>query len=142
MPLATAAAKDQGKVPSTSISRSGTPAAARMPATVRSSVQSAAVSPRSGWSGRSNIHRPSVPAGTKTSMSSRVDDHVQGVAIGGDVPGEVGTEHRAQVSALVAEDLDVQPGQAPDGAVGAVGADDPARLDGLVRAHGRLARGR
>ena len=70
MPLATAAAKDQGKVPSTSISRSGTPAAARMPATVRSSVHSAAVSPRSGWSGRSNIHRPSVPAGTKTSMSS------------------------------------------------------------------------
>ena len=69
--LATAAAKDQGKLPSTSISRSGTPAAARMPATVRSSVHPSALSPRSGCSGRSNIHRPSVPAGTKTSMSSR-----------------------------------------------------------------------
>ena len=54
------------------------------------------------------------------------------------MPGEVSTEHRAQVSALVTEDLDVQPRQAPDRAVGAVGADDPPRLDGLVRGMGGL----
>ena len=134
MPLATAAAKDQGKVPSTSISRSGTPAAARI------AGDRALLGPIGGGLAALGVertveHPPTIGAGRHEDRACpRVEDHVQRVSIGGDVPCEVSTEHGAQVSALVTEDLDVQPGETADRAVGAVGADDPTRLDGLVRA--------
>ena len=131
-PVETAAAKVQGNVPITSTSRPGTPAASRMAAIARSSVQSAGVVAPFGV--ELAVEHPA-PVGPRRHEHPELlagHDHVQRVAFAGQVPGEVRAEQGAQVRALVAEDLHVQADEAPYGALATVGTDHPPGLDGLV----------